>query len=637
MPESEPKPKAGTEAGTQPIPELENRPELEPTPGSDPKPTNRLGRALYYLGLLSLPLACGAALGFYAADRGLPWLPHMLEIILGILVFGLLAVPAGYLLGGRAFKQDAGKRKLRTRVAVCLVLAVLGLLGRLAVHWLERPSPLTELSVNDFNRACEIDTRRYFEYDRGLEHAVRYLESRRDMFPPGGGAVLTPGQEEALLETWSTVHNYAFSLDQIRIFYEDYYRFDPSRAGRSRHLRSFLLTFASELSLFEKSSRLVDLIGRNRSAVKFLDAPHPEGHLAGGSFSRFRQELGGQRDLARVLAGEQYLKLLDKALGARAESLEYGCAPLWKHAEKHLAAVHLRSAASLGTGSARADLSILRGVLRRTWFPAQSRIAEFMGDARVRRIGVYLITRQQLEDMRRHLQPGDLMLCRKNWYLSNVGLPGFWPHAALYIGTPGAFDAYFDDKEVREHVRDISGRDMTLGQYIRDRWPAAAAVHLSTDQGQPHEVIEAISEGVVVNTLAHASGDYLAVMRPKLGKLAKAKAMIEAFSHVGKPYDFDFDFATEHALVCTEVVWRSYRPAKDKPGLTYKLVDVVGRKTLPANEIARTFSEEHGKPGAQMEFVYYLAGREKQRKAVIAEESEFLETYKLTKWSIRLD
>ncbi len=34
------------------------------------------------------------------------------------------------------------------------------------------------------------------------------------------------------------------------------------------------------------------------------------------------------------------------------------------------------------------------------------------------------------------MEPGDIIVARQNWYLSNIGLPGFWPHAELYVGTP---------------------------------------------------------------------------------------------------------------------------------------------------------------------------------------------------------
>ncbi len=390
------------------------------------------------------------------------------------------------------------------------------------------------------------------------------------------------------------------------------------------------------MALYEKSSRLVALISRNKNAVKFLDAPHPGRRLAADSFSRFRQELQGHRDLARVVAGRNYLLWLEKGLGARDEAQGTGCAWLWKRVEIHLAAIDALSGTGLAATSAGSDLQELKRTVRRTWFPAQSAVAEWMGDVRVRRIGVYLITGEQLEKMAGKLQPGDVMLGRKNWYLSNVGLPGFWPHAILYVGTPEEFDAYFDVPEVRAYVRKLSGKDMTLGDYIESRFPAAHREHRRVEGGRPRRVIEAISEGVVANTLEAAAGDYLAVLRPRLDKLAKAQAMIEAFGHMGKPYDFDFDFATDHALVCTELVWRSYRPAEGKKGLTFPLVDVAGRKTLPANEMAKLFTARHGKADAQMDFVYFLKGLEEEREAVVSTEEAFLETHKLSKWSFRL-
>ena len=70
----------------------------------------------------------------------------------------------------------------------------------------------------------------------------------------------------------------------------------------------------------------------------------------------------------------------------------------------------------------------------RAWFPIQKRVSEWMGDTKVRRTPS-LITEEDLDKMRKSLAPGDILLERRNWYLSNAGLPGFWPHAALYIGT----------------------------------------------------------------------------------------------------------------------------------------------------------------------------------------------------------
>jgi hypothetical protein len=150
-------------------------------------------------------------------------------------------------------------------------------------------------------------------------------------------------------------------------------------------------------------------------------------------------------------------------------------------------------------------------------------------------------------------------------------------------------------------------------------------------------VIEAISEGIVLNTLEKASGDYMAAMRPRLDKKAKARAIIEAFGHLDKPYDYEFDFATDHALVCTEVVWRCYRPAENNKGLRFELVEIAGRKTLPANEIAKLYAAEHGTEDRQLDFVYFLDASEKAGKAFVSTEEAFLTSQTRFKWDLALD
>ena len=142
---------------------------------------------------------------------------------------------------------------------------------------------------------------------------------------------------------------------------------------------------------------------------------------------------------------------------------------------------------------------------------------------------------------------------------------------------------------------------------------------------------------MILNTFKKSFGDYMAAVRPKLDKKAKAQAIIEAFGHLDKLYDYNFDFATDNTLVCTELVWRSYRPAKGKEGLVLNLVEMAGRKTLPANEIIKCYAENKGKPSSQFEFVYFIDAIEKKGKTFVADEKALLESYKRVKWSFAMD
>jgi hypothetical protein len=153
-------------------------------------------------------------------------------------------------------------------------------------------------------------------------------------------------------------------------------------------------------------------------------------------------------------------------------------------------------------------------------------------------------------------------------------------------------------------------------------------------EGEDNRVIEAIGEGVVFNTMAHVSGDYLAAVRPRLDKVAKAQAITEAFSHWGKPYDFDFDFATDHTLVCTELVWRAYRPSEGKVGLDLPMARVAGRVTLPANLMVKHFGENLGGDEPMYEFVLFIDAVEKEQRTFFSDQASFEQTWARTKWDV---
>lgn len=602
----------------------------------------RIGRAIDRAGQLTLPLGIGAGLGYIAADQEVRLVPDMLGVLLIWAFIGLVAITIGRVLSGKALAHEGRTVRIRRRIVVAITLASLALAGRLGVWWTEQPTALTRLSQEDFETAFVLDGQRYRTHAAALD-AINDRLDAADVPRAGKTAVLTPEEEALLRESWVAMSDVAMDLDQLRRFWEDWYRYDPSRVERAEHLRSFLLTYAAELALYEAGARFSQRILANKNAVHFLDAPHPEVGLPAGTFSRFREQVLGTRDQARIVAGEQYLDNAGKVIHARREAHRLGQGWLWDAVQAHEANIDEVAPIDRAALTVRADTQLLKRSVQRTWFPIQKNTAEWMGDVRVRRIGWYLIDDATMAQVEPLLQPGDILLSRKNWYLSNVGLPGFWPHGLLYTGTPEQFQAYFDDATVKAWLATLPGAPRSLGEHLAATNPTAWAAFLGGHPpeggapAEPWKVIEAISEGVSFNTWGHAAGDYLAAMSPRFGKVERARAMVRAFEQYQRPYDFDFDFATDHAVVCTELVWRAWRTEDELPGLDLPLVRLAGRMTLPANELARIYDQQADDPNRELDFVFFVDAHEKDRTVVISDEAAFRASWKRTKWDVVTD
>ncbi len=161
------------------------------------------------------------------------------------------------------------------------------------------------------------------------------------------------------------------------------------------------------------------------------------------------------------------------------------------------------------------------------------------------------------------LRPGDVIVVRKEHAFTNYFLPGYWPHAALYLGSLNEL------RDLRLHEHDN----------IRNHWSALE----SADLQRPSRVLESMKDGVRIRSLSNPfRSDAIAVIRPQLQPAEIAEAIGRGFFHADKPYDFDFDFARSDRLVCTEVVYRSF---DNIGGIEFNLTRRAGRLTLSAEDL----------------------------------------------------
>jgi hypothetical protein len=586
-------------------------------------PTRR-DHALELSLVVLMPLAGAGVLGVSCRLLGPRFVSGVVAVVLVVLAMLIMAGLRWRFANLAQHDSEAMKQARRTQRLRQLVLS-LGAVGLLTgVAWYTAPSPLTSLSPEARHAVYAQDAELLDQYRRGMEMVITRLE-RLDM-PPADGPLGADG-EAALLDSWRSFLGYALAVEGLRKFHEDYYRFDLDR-HRDDHVTGFLLTFAADAALYEKTARMTTWVLRNPDAERFLDNPHPG--LPAQTLSHLPQHLLGAQDRLRVAAGRSYLRVLDDVEVDDAK-LRPVAGRLRDWLDQHLLAI--RGLGELPTVEItyRAELQALERTLARGWYPLQKKAAEVLGDTRVRRVGRYLIDRPLRERVDQLLEPGDILLARKNWYLSNVGLPGFWPHAMIYLGAPDKLADYFDQPEVAVWLAKEGIEGGSLADALERRHPDAWAHYLSVEDGEPHRVIEAVSEGVVVSTLGHCAGDYLAALRPELDRVSKARAIWRAFEHYGRPYDFDFDFATDHAVVCTELVWRAYRPQNGAPGIELPLEQIAGRTTLPAHSIAAFYARS---PECPLDFVAFVDAREKQGKAFLSTEAAFRGTVDRTQFDI---
>ena len=196
-----------------------------------------------------------------------------------------------------------------------------------------------------------------------------------------------------------------------------------------------------------------------------------------------------------------------------------------------------------------------------------------------------LISPEQLEDIRAELRPGDILVERRNWYISNSLLPGFWPHTALYLGSYEELQelGITMDPRVAPHMSDFQGRN---------------------ELGEEFAVIEAIGEGVIFTSFEQSVGeaDAVAILRPNLSDEDLREALGRALSHRGKEYDFDFDFETTDRLVCTELIFRTYDGILEIPPMR----SIMGKPRIAANDYVRLWANGLESDDPQLELVRFL-------------------------------
>lgn len=377
-------------------------------------------------------------------------------------------------------------------------------------------------------------------------------------------------------------------------------------------LRSFLVNFAAATILYETSYSLVQRFDESPEIVTRLNEKEELWDIPADFYDSIKYHLSSRRNKAMLEAGQSYYRALVKLGEFNKHDLKSD-----DYQPFHQAIADYAEAGSISSPEVAADEFVK--VAKQLHYQTQSAISTWIGDFRIREPheGHTLIAPEQLAELRTQLRPGDILLERRNWYLSNAFLPGYWPHGALYVGT----------------IDDLKERGLDQNEHVQAHWEEFSQ---KDHDGHDHVIIEAVSEGVIFSTLEHSigGGDSVAVLRPNLTEEQKNEAIARGFSYSGRPYDFEFDFESTDKLVCTEVVYRSYG-ANSGP-IDFPVVNILGRPTLPAINLVRKFRDERNSPNPQLQFIAFLDGDITTGTSTVRDEQAFVDTLDLpglTWWS----
>lgn len=160
-------------------------------------------------------------------------------------------------------------------------------------------------------------------------------------------------------------------------------------------------------------------------------------------------------------------------------------------------------------------------------------------------------------DVSATLRAGDILLEKTPFRLTDKLIPGYWGHAAVWIGS---------EAELKE-----------LG--IWDN-PVVTRHHDEIRQGRL--VVEALRSGVEMNSLEHFMNvDSLGILRKAAaGREERGRIIIQALRQVGKPYDFNFDVESKERVYCSKLVYLSYS------GIDWPTKKSLGRATFSPDDVA---------------------------------------------------
>lgn len=455
-----------------------------------------------------------------------------------------------------------------------------------------------------------------------LERVVKEMQDKDSLFA-ADIQNMSYAHKQSILDKWASYVECYNGLNEIRKKYKIRLIFKHTVDSHTK-FNNILLNYASIIAIRKNSVLLASIIEKNKYLESMLNESRPEYNISKKQYYYITQEITEISHMISLFKNKHYFDFMvsyHKIHGygrdeKEKELLEYASC-------NYLNVIKLvRNHRSIVFNNI---LDFFGKNVFDFWFPVQKWIAISITGVDYSSREEKYVSNEDINIIKEELMPGDVLLKRNNYQLTNIGLQGFWTHSGIYIGSLKELDSYFKDMPLGDYL--------CVSEYVKTLYPKVYDSLCNNDKIE--YIIEVIAPGVVINPLnAIAKVDYFSALRPKLSKEDKLKALFIAFESLGKVYDYNFDIMTDNALFCSELIYKSYLCSGNKKGIKFNLEPKAGRLLLSPNSIIKKFDEEFDSDNSEFDFVAFYDGSERERKAVSKSAVDLKTTWKLTRWKI---
>ena len=343
-------------------------------------------------------------------------------------------------------------------------------------------------------------------------------------------------------------------------------------------LRAIGLSLLAAATLYENASLLQTMTASVSGLKELLNQPDPSLGIPSHFWDHIEREYARPEYRKLFAAGLQALETGQARLHRTDPFLTYVVAELdLLNTPSHIREEPLeqRLARVLHHYQAKTVTTGLTGI-EETKFQTSKGFGNLVGAFEFRKGKLYDQT-SWIEFVQQRVRPGDILLEKTPFRITDKFIPGHFGHVAIYVGS-------------EEQLRNLGLlRDASIAKY-------------QPQLGEGRSIVEALREGTQINTVSHfLNVDDLAILRPKPGVIPQddiLQAIALAFTHIGKKYDFGFDTNTWDTIVCSELAFQTYVNIRWPFGKT------LGSYTISPDDVAVMAGSDPSLPFQLISFVH---------------------------------